>query len=399
MSREDNSKPIYLQKWYIISFVILVISIGIVACPNKKSRDANLLSQNYPSLNTNQKPVSIANPPTETQNSTETKYSAAPQISTPTSTSTPTPTPTPVIGTGSSAGKSFLSVIQIESLKNDFINACREIGLETSLIKDFNKTHDWAGGERYTFMYKQTQVMVYANGNTVVRSININDEQIYSLGYESFAIDEYIPDSHTVATLQVYTEEKIRDYLQVPSSGKFSFFDWRIVRKNEIYELSSSVTAKNAFGMEKDVPFSVKYRIESGKTTLIHLWIDGKEVISIEQPQQPARKEEAIHSLPEVIRIIDGVKGEYGQTVKLDKHEYIWYKVPAGRYTVTNNGKWSIVWVDKDKTIKNSSGYTEQVTVSELQFKAANETGTLEITDDQHISLTANASITLKRID
>ena len=292
----------------------------------------------------------------------------------------------------------YIDTIKDETLKKNFIIACKEINLDITKIKNLKQIPDWINGERYSFSFEGSSFTLYANADMTIASINTSNIKIYKQGFESYNVDDYLVDIGIVTTLQIETEEKVKNYLTYPLSANFNFLGWGVSREKDLYTLSSTVKTKNAFGVKAEIHFVAEYKVIENSYTLISLSLGNKTVFSssYKKQQLPERKEKYYISSSK-IKIIEGVAGQYGKIAKYDGHEYIWYKVPEGKYKVTNNGNWAIVWVNSDRTKKNSSGYTEEKTILTLNLNSQNKTGIIEIKKNQHISLTNSSSITLER--
>ena len=96
-------------------------------------------------------------------------------------------------------------------------------------------------------------------------------------------------------TLQMKAEDKVKTYLNYPSTADFPWLDWAYGRDHELYSVSSSVKAKNAFGVESEVPFKLIYKIKDNTYTLVYFVIDGQVIVNDEASlKRPERKEVAM---------------------------------------------------------------------------------------------------------
>lgn len=301
----------------------------------------------------------------------------------------------------------MISAISDTDLRDDFLNACSQIGMDVDEITDFKQVDDWAGGPRYSFLYLNMPLRLYCNMDSTVNSIKLGlDEDIYKQGFEPYQISDYIVDATTSTELQILAEDQIKDYLNFPSTADFSWLDLSFGRKKEVYSVSSTVSAQNAFGVEQDLPFKLMYKMTDNTTTLIYLEIDGNILINNTSSIETEERKEVQStcdtdetSEAEVINLIDGQLGKYGKTVNIDGTDYIKYFVPEGKYTITNNGKWCKVFLTKDEYFTNSSGYTENEIIETFDFTEPNQTATVTVGSDQIIELTINANVTLTPID
>ena len=83
----------------------------------------------------------------------------------------------------------------------------------------------------------------------------------------------------------------------------------------------------------------------------------------------------------------------------LDGYSYIWFMLPEGKYEVICESKSCLVFLDKDKTIKNSDGYIETVNVLTLRLNESEKTAELLVERDQHIELGIGTKIRLRVIE
>lgn len=97
------------------------------------------------------------------------------------------------------------------------------------------------------------------------------------------------------------------------------------------------------------------------------------------------------------IELIEGQLGEYGKEDIYDSEKYIRYYVPAGTYTAKALTRNSEFFIEKIKITKNSSGYDESETVRKVSLGDVGSEETIEINEDECISLVIKSSITLKK--
>lgn len=298
------------------------------------------------------------------------------------------------------------AVISDSVLAENFEIACNDIGLDFSKISGLEKVEDWANGPRYSFSYMDLPLRLYANMDSSVNCIKLNaDTDIYKQGYEPYQISDYIVDTDIAAQLRTITEEHVISKLNYPSSADFPWFDWSYGRERDVYVVSSSVEAKNAFNVEDELSFTLYYRVQGSNISLIGFVMDGEVYVDkLDTVQTPERqrietsKEYSGDNVGTSITLIDGELGEYGKEVIVDGNSYIKYFVPAGTYTVVNNSKMCTVYVENITSYKNSSGYTEYEITDMAQFTSYGETKTITVENGQQISLTIYANVTLEPV-
>lgn len=297
----------------------------------------------------------------------------------------------------------FSEIITDGALRQNFINACNQIGMDPEQIKDLEHVDDWINGPRYSFTYSGMSFRLYCNTDSTVNTIKLGaDTDIYKQGYEPYNVADYIVDTSIASELTTLSESYVSSQLNYPSSADFAWLDWNYSRDHNLYSVSSTVTAQNAFGVEDELAFRLIYQVNDGTAKLLYFELDGNVLLNnLNSVSKPERKkietpqaEKAENSSNSIV-LTDGELGKYGKEVDLDGETYIDYHVPEGKYSVSNNGNWCKVFVAKDKYYKNSEGYMENEIVETLEFINYGETKTLFVCEGEHIELTASASITL----
>lgn len=95
--------------------------------------------------------------------------------------------------------------------------------------------------------------------------------------------DVHIPetevDASTYSQLQVMSQNIVKQYLKYPNTAKFPWLDgWGVGRSDDNYRISGKVTAKNAFGVESEMSFSVYFLKTNDKFEVDAVVIDGQRV-------------------------------------------------------------------------------------------------------------------------
>ncbi|MBQ8885224.1 MAG: hypothetical protein IJY62_02485 [Clostridia bacterium] len=312
--------------------------------------------------------------------------------------------------------KNQYNVISDSYLKDDFINALNEIEADHTKISNIEKIDNWAGGERYRFIYDdKITLIVYCNAGSTVESINYNEEKIYCRGYESYNINHYVYKSSYILDLQMKAEEVVSLYLNYPLTAKFSYnsADWGVARYNNIYYLSSFVKASNAFGVYSIIDFKIAYNVieenNSMKYKPIYLIMDGKNQFnylnsykSSEERKKVEPKNPYKYTMPASgINLIYGVLGDYGKEESIDGEKYIFYYIPAGKYIITNYGDSGAIFLDSNEMKKNSAGYLESVDSKMYTFESGSKGKTiqLEIPLNYHIEISMYTMVNFEIIN
>ena len=326
------------------------------------------------------------------------------------SSTTKTTTTTKKTGSSTSTNQpnsNYQEVLQGTISNNLLINnigtALQQIGISPNEISSLKKVDDWVAGERYTFTYKSLGLTIYTNMNSTVNSIRLGaDTNVYLQGYEPYQISNYLIDTQTMAKLESDAKAKVKSQLNYPSTADFPWLDWSFGRDHDLYTVSSSVKAKNAFGVEDELPFKLIYQLTNNTYKVVYFSLDGSVVVdNLASIKRPERQEVVVNNSTNGggnntdIVLTYGQKGSYGKEVVIDGEKYIHFYVPAGTYTIKNNVKWCVVYLAKDEYYMNSDGYMENEIVKTITLDSASKTATITVGKGEHIELTSSGSITL----
>ena len=270
-----------------------------------------------------------------------------------------------------------------------FYDILAEVGINESDIGEVTKIEDWWLGPRYSFSTHGTTVKVNCTPDGTIQSLTIGlDVDLYKLGYEPWTIDNFIVNSDVKNAAIEKTQDLVKACLNYPSTADFPWLDWSVGRSFNWYSVSSRVTAKNAFGVESEIPFVAIFWVEGNSIRPIYLEVNS-EIVRDDRGDYPLpeRKEVEVPVQPSesgTIHIVDGQLGDYGKKVQLDSYEYVWYMVPAGKYEAVSNVKTCTVYVDKDEITRNSSGYVEMQNVATYTWNYG-ETIEIEVGEGEHL--------------
>lgn len=291
-------------------------------------------------------------------------------------------------------------VEQSELMKN-MTKAILAIQLDEKAVKDIEKMEDWNGGSRYTFLYNGNRFYVYANEDNTIASISLgllNKTDLYREGFAPLNANDYIVDNGIATELQVKIQSHVKAHLNYPETADFPLLDgWGYSRAKDVYAVSGYVEAKNAFGVEGKVNFYGEFQISGNSYKLVYLIVDGtkrvgsESKIVVEELKEVATEKSADGK----IVLNDGVKGEYGKTVKISSYEYIKYYVPTGKYEIIPKTKNALVFLDDVKTTRNSDGYEESITYKTYRFATNPEDNIIEVKKNHCISLGVGTKIEL----
>lgn len=88
------------------------------------------------------------------------------------------------------------------------------------------------------------------------------------------------------------SEEYVKNQLNYPSTADFPWLDWAYGRDHDLYVLSSRVTAKNAFGVEDELPFTFRYQITDNSAEVVYFELGGNIIVNnLDSIATPDRRE------------------------------------------------------------------------------------------------------------
>lgn len=281
----------------------------------------------------------------------------------------------------------------------DYYEIIDLVGIDRKDAEEIEKIEDWYAGPRYSFSTEGTTARVYCNMDGTINMLKVGvDIDLYKQGYEPWRIENFLIANDIKDQLIYCAEEAVSACLKYPTAADFPLLDWSFGREFNRYTVNSYVEAVNAFGVPSEMPFTAGFWVDEEQIELVYLMLDGSVIIDKSADYPLPERATVEGKVPEAdsneIRIVDGQLGEYGEAVTLDGEDYIWYKIPAGRYTVTCNSKQCVVYVDKDEITRNSSGYVEMENVATYELLYG-ETAELAIGEDEHIFNSIYADFTL----
>ncbi len=281
----------------------------------------------------------------------------------------------------------------------DFYTILEQVGIDKNDIGEVTKVEDWRLGPAYSFSLYDSTLEVHCNPDGTVQTLGLGlDVDFYKLGYEPWTIDNFIVDPYIKSAAIEKTKELVKACLDFPAAADFPWLDWAVGRSFNWYEVSSHVTAKNAFGVESEIPFRTIFWVNDDSIKPIYLEVN-LQIIRDERAAYPLpeRKEVAVSAQPSengTIHIVDGQLGDYGKKVQLDSQEYDWYMVPAGKYKAVSNVKTCTIYIDKNEITRNSSGYVEMQNVATHTWSYG-ETIEINVGEDEHLFNVYGADYTL----
>lgn len=271
------------------------------------------------------------------------------------------------------------------------------IKLNQDEIKNVSFAGDWLQGKYYDISYRANKGTVYCDNNMEVESIKFSDVRVYQKGLQPLDVNDYLVNTIKSDELYSNTIQRVKTELTNPEEAVFKSQSFGFARWQNLYGVSGVVEAKNALGIKAELKFSLIFDVSEGNR-LVHFVLNGENIFGVKPNLEPQR-EETVNEESKDIVLVDGLKGNFGKEVTLDGYSYIWFMLPEGKYEVICESKSCLVFLDKDKTVKNSDGYIETVNVLTLRLNESEKTAELFVERDQHIELGIGTKIRLRVIE
>jgi hypothetical protein len=286
----------------------------------------------------------------------------------------------------------------IDCLFTESFNAVTSlIKLNQEEIQNVSFAGEWLQGKYYDITYRANIGTVYCDNSKQVESISFSDVKIYQKGLISLDVNDYLVNTTKSDELYSNAIQRVKSELKFPKEAVFKSQSFGFARWRNFYGVSGVVEAKNALGIKTDLKFSLIYDVSAGNK-LVHFVLNGENIFGAKPNIEPQREEIENEESKDIV-LVDGLKGNFGKEVTLDGTSYIWFIVPEGKYEITCESKSCIVFLDKDKTIKNSDGYTETVNVFTLRLNQSEKSAEFHIGRDQHLELGIGTNVRLRVLE
>ena len=312
---------------------------------------------------------------------------------------------------------SLIGAFNDEILCEELLFVCAQTGVNIAGISDVEQIEDWAGGKKFRFMYTDLETLersfltIACNANSSIQSLWCGKAEVYARGYEPYAIKDYISFSEgdIADSLYILSQNALENLLKYPSSAKFSTdytYSYDGTSEEGICLINGTVNAKNAFGMQEDIPYVVGFSVTGDSATLkyikmnheIYLNTLGNATIEDRKPvdiKTPADKMITSTIDSNTIRVSYNEAGDYGKLVTYDGVTSFEYHVPSGTYIITNNSNKCGVYICSNDYYKNVDGFMENEVSEWIDFSEKGEQFTATVSEGEHIELSIGADITL----
>ncbi len=181
----------------------------------------------------------------------------------------------------------MFKAITSQIITENFSDACKQIGIDVTKVNSMKLEEEnaWTGGPSYSFKYEGEEFYFYCDDDLSIDSITlgyINNVKLYLKGFEPLQVSDYLPDLDVTIELDIMAEQVVKRQLNYPKTAKFSVFGWNCKRYGDIYVISNTVTAENAFGVEEDIFFFVQYDVSGSSYELVYFVMDGVAIVGEE---------------------------------------------------------------------------------------------------------------------
>ncbi len=190
--------------------------------------------------------------------------------------------------------KTIMNEAQVEQEQAELIyETLKTIGVENfSEFKHDSMLDSWDYEAQTGYRIKGdgfTNLILYLDGNKQIDILRYADVDIYKENTIIVDFDDLILDSEEKTFLKTQTELEIKDYLTVPDSADFPWYDWEYgyssclvegssLNNVNMVKICSYVDAKNSFGVKVRHNFTMIYcnSLNTNTWTKIYLSIDNQ---------------------------------------------------------------------------------------------------------------------------
>lgn len=121
-------------------------------------------------------------------------------------------------------------------------------------------------------------VVWIGNSSRSVKAIYFHDETIYEKGEVKAQLSDFYVPYEMIEDYRVAAQMLINECLQYPKTAKYGAKSkWSVGVRDGLDVLQSTVTAKNAFGMESEMKFTVKF--DRKTQAPVSVILDGEEMM------------------------------------------------------------------------------------------------------------------------
>ena len=123
-------------------------------------------------------------------------------------------------------------------------------------------------------------IIVYLNSEKELIAIRHASVDLYSEKRCKEKLTAFYLTSEQCADLRTASEEYVKSVLRSPSTADFPWFDWNFSKdySSQIATVSSYVDAKNAFGAEVRSYFTLMYKTNGNRYSLLYFELNGEVI-------------------------------------------------------------------------------------------------------------------------
>ena len=169
-------------------------------------------------------------------------------------------------------------VVTDEEKRENIFSALDDIKMNTEFIKDFEKVEDTAEGEKYSFVYRETEFTVIMEPDSTISSVKVGEDgpDVYLKGYEPYDVEDYICPDTMKQGMKYGVDNAVEICFDYPEIFEYAG-DWSYGHEGNYRDIS--VTA--LIGEEKKPHFihlTYYYIPEENTLCWLQLLVDGEEI-------------------------------------------------------------------------------------------------------------------------
>ena len=184
-------------------------------------------------------------------------------------------------------------VVTDEEKRKNIFSALEDIEINTELIKDFKKVEDTPEGEKYSFIYRDTEFIVIMESDSTIYSVKNGEEgaDVYLKGYEPYDVENYVMPKTRIQGFQSMMVNAVKISFDDTEVYEFAA-DWTYSHEEPFYYTKGTVLIGEA-KEEHYMELIYYYEVEENTMHWYSLAVDGNPIIietMFEEPVIPERQ-------------------------------------------------------------------------------------------------------------
>ena len=182
-------------------------------------------------------------------------------------------------------------VVTDEEKRENIFSALDDIKINTEFIKDFEKVEETAEGEKYSFVYRETEFTVIMEPDSTISSVKVGEDgpDVYLKGYEPYNAEDYIMEKTQIQGFQSMMKNAVEVSFDYPEIYEFAN-DWTYRHEEPFYYTEGTVFIGEA---KEEHYIELIYYYELAENTMhwYSLVVDGNPMLIEKVFEEPVIQE------------------------------------------------------------------------------------------------------------